>query len=70
MEQNNKTTMKQVIFRTKNGSNLYLSKGKFESENPDDVIMALSLDASHPGVVQAAAYHMLQLIKVAGITKL
>lgn len=70
MEQNNKTTMKQVIFRTKNGSHLYLSEGKFSSENPDDVIMALAIDASYPSVVQAAAYHMLRLIKVAGITKL
>ena len=68
MEQN-RNTMKQVIFRTKAGSHLYLSEGKFSSENPDDVIMALALDASHPNSMQTVAYNMLQIVRIVGITK-
>lgn len=62
--------MKEVIFKTKHGSHLYLYKGKFESENPDDVIMALALDASHPSAIQTVAYNMLQLVRIVGITKI
>lgn len=40
--------MKEVIFKTKSGSHLYFSEGQFYSENPNDVIMALALDASYP----------------------
>lgn len=69
MEQNNNIT-KEVIFRTKAGSYLYFSEGQFYSENPDDVIMALALDASYPNPIQDIAYNMLQVVKLAGIIKL
>lgn len=62
--------MKEIIFRTKHGSHLYFYKGKFESENPDDVIMALALDASYPNPIQDIAYNMLQVVRIAGITKI
>ena len=62
--------MKEVLFRTKHGSHLYFYKGKFESENPEDVIMALALDASYPNPIQVIAYNMLQVVRLAGITKL
>lgn len=62
--------MKEVIFKTKSGSHLYLSEGKFYSENPDDVIMALALDASYPNAIQVIAYNMLQVVRLAGIIKL
>ena len=62
--------MKEVIFKTKAGSHLYLSEGKFSSENPEDVIMALALDASYPNPIQIVAYNMLQIVRLVGITKL
>ena len=69
MEQNN-NTMKEVVFKTKSGSYLYFSEEKFYSENPDDVIMALALDASYPNPIQTVAYDMLQVVRIAGITKI
>lgn len=69
MKQNN-NTMKEVIFKTKAGSHLYFSEEKFYSENPDDVLMALALDASRPNPIQTVAYNMLQLVRIAGITKI
>lgn len=62
--------MKEVIFKTKSGSHLYLSEEKFYSENPEDVIMALALDASYPNPIQVIAYNMLQVVRLAGITKI
>ena len=62
--------MKEMIFKTKSGSHLYFYKGKFESENPEDVIMALALDASYPNPIQTVAYNMLQVVSLAGITKI
>lgn len=62
--------MKEVIFKTKAGSHLYFSEGKFYSENPNDVIMALALDASYPNPIQVIAYNMLKTVKMVGITKL
>lgn len=62
--------MKEVIFKTKAGSHLYFSEGKFYSENPEDVIMALALDASYPNPIQVIAYNMLQVVRLTGITKI